>query len=78
VAAAIDEQSTAAIHITRSVQTSADNAARISAEMQSVERAAKAAAGSVNQVSDCTSELSTHAKELGQKVAAFFERVRMA
>jgi methyl-accepting chemotaxis protein len=78
MAAAIDEQSAAATHITRGIQTAADNVARISAEMQSVEKAVKGAASSVNQVSDCTSELSTHAKELEQKVTSFFERVRIA
>lgn len=77
-AAAIDEQSAAATHITRNVQAAADNVALIAAGMRSVEKEAKVAASSVNQVSNCTGELSTHAKELEQKVTRFFERVRLA
>jgi len=77
IAAAIDEQSAAATSITRNVQTTADNVAFISAGMQLVEKKAKAAAGSANHVSDCTNELTTHAKELEQKVTRFFEQVRI-
>jgi methyl-accepting chemotaxis protein len=75
-ALAIDKQSEAATHITESIETAAQNVARISLEVQSVEEAAKTAAGGVNQVAECTDELSTHAGELEQKVARFFKRVR--
>lgn len=73
---AIDQQSDAATHITESVQAAAKNVARISSEVQSVEEATKTAADGVNQVAECTDVLSTHAKELEQKVAGFFKRVR--
>ena len=78
MALAIDEQSAAATHITESIQTAAKNVACISLEVQSVEEATKTAAGSVNQVAECTDALSSHAGELEQKVARFFKRVRIA
>jgi methyl-accepting chemotaxis protein len=77
-ALAIDKQSEAATHISESIQAGAQNVARISLEVQSVEEAAKTAAGGVIQVAECTDELSTHAEELQQKVARFFKRVRAA
>ena len=77
IASAIDEQSTAATHITESIQAAAKNVARISSEVQSVEEAAKTAAGGVTEIADCTDALSAHAGELELKVARFFKRVRV-
>jgi methyl-accepting chemotaxis protein len=77
IAAALDKQSAAAAQITESIQAAAENVARITLEMQSVEEAAKTAAGGVNQVVECTDALSIHAGELEQKVARFFMRVRI-
>jgi methyl-accepting chemotaxis protein len=77
MALAIDKQSDAATHITQSIHAAAKNVARISLEVQSVEEATKTAAGGVNQVVECTDALSAHAEELEQKVASFFQRVRV-
>jgi methyl-accepting chemotaxis protein len=77
IASAIDEQSTAATHMTESIQAAAKNVARISSEVQSVEEAAKTAAGGVTEIADCTDALSAHAGELELKVARFFKRVRV-
>jgi methyl-accepting chemotaxis protein len=78
IASAIDEQSAATSHINESIKTAAKNVARISSEVQSVEETAKVTAGGVNQVIDCTDELSSHAQDLELKVAHFFKRVRSA
>jgi methyl-accepting chemotaxis protein len=77
IASAIDEQSNAATHITRSIQAAAKNVARISPQVQSVEEATKTAGDSVPEIADCTDALSAHAGELELKASRFFKRVRV-
>jgi methyl-accepting chemotaxis protein len=78
IAGAVDQQGVTTRTIAASVQTSADQTARASAEIQSVEEAARQGARAVGEIGGWTARLSARAQDLEQKVARFFGRLRAA
>ena len=78
VASAVDEQGMTTRTIADSVQRAAANTARASAEIQSVEQAARQGAGAVGEFGSWTARLSARAHDLEQRVARLFSRLRAA
>ena len=78
IAAAVEQQTTTTRDIADSIQKAAGNTVRASAEIQSVEQAARKGAEAVGEMSGWTARLSVRAHDLEDKVARFFGRVRAA
>jgi methyl-accepting chemotaxis protein len=78
VAGALDEQGASTRQIASSVQKAADNTTSVSQEIQAVEQIARRAVGAVGETTGRIEQLSIHARELEEKVAQFFRRVRAA
>jgi len=78
IAGAVDEQGATTRTIAASVEKAAANTARASAEIQSVEQAARQGASAVGEIGGWTARLSARAADLEQKVARFFGRLRAA
>jgi methyl-accepting chemotaxis protein len=78
IAGAVDEQGETTRTIAASVRKAADTTAHASAEIQSVEQAARQAAGAVGEIGGWTERLASRAQDLEQKIARFFSRLRAA
>jgi methyl-accepting chemotaxis protein len=78
IATAITEQNATTREIAARVQTAAGNTAHASAEIRSVEEAAKRGVGAVGDITGWTERLSASAQDLETKVATFFTRMRSA
>jgi len=78
IASAVEEQSDTTRDIAGSIQTAAGHTASASAEILSVEQAAGRSATAFGEIADLTARVSSRAKDLESKVAAFFNRVRAA
>ena len=78
IAGAVDQQGATTRTIAASVEKAAANTARASAEIQSVEQAARQGATAVGEIGGWTARLSARAQDLEQKVARFFGRLRAA
>ena len=78
IAGAVDQQGATTRTIAASIEKAAANTARASAEIQSVERAARQGASAVGEIGGWTARLSARAVDLEQKVARFFGRLRAA
>ena len=78
IAAAVEEQAATTRNIAESIHTAASHTARATAEIASVEDAVGKGASAAGDISQWTAELSSRAKDLESKVAAFFSRVRAA
>jgi len=78
IAGAVHQQGSTTHTIGSSVRRAADTTARASAEIQLVEQAARHGAGAVGEIGGWTARLSERAKDVEQKVARFFARLRAA
>jgi methyl-accepting chemotaxis protein len=78
IAAALDEQGACTRQIANSIQCAAVNTTSVSVEIQTVKQIAQQAVGVVEDTSAWVGQLSSHARELEEKVAQFFGRVRSA
>jgi methyl-accepting chemotaxis protein len=78
IAGAVHQQGTSTHTIASSVQRAADTTARVSAEIQLVEQAARQGTTAVGEIGGWTTRLAERAQDLEQKVARFFARLRAA
>jgi len=78
IASAVEQQSATTRDIAGSIQTAAGHTASASVEILSVEQAAGRSATAFSEIADLTARVSSRAKDLESKVAAFFIRVRAA
>jgi methyl-accepting chemotaxis protein len=78
IAGAVHQQGTSTHTISSSVQRAADTTARVFAEIQLVEQAARQGTSAVGEIGGWTTRLSERAHDLEQKVARFFARLRAA
>jgi methyl-accepting chemotaxis protein len=78
IASAVDQQGATTREIATAIQTAVGYTMRASAEIKSVDQAARQGAVAVGEISGWTERLSTRARDLEAKVANFFTRVRAA
>jgi methyl-accepting chemotaxis protein len=78
IVSAVELQSSTTREIACTIQTAADHTASASGEISSVEQAAGRSAKAFDEIVDLTMHVSSRAKDLELKVAAFFARVRAA
>jgi methyl-accepting chemotaxis protein len=78
IATAVQQQAATTREIAGSIHTAAGNTARVSGEIGSVEQAAGRNVAAVGEISGWTARLSTGARNLETKVAAFFASARAA
>jgi methyl-accepting chemotaxis protein len=78
IAAAVEEQGQTTQIIAASIDKTAGNTAQASAEIQSVEQAARQGAGAVEEIGGWTARLSARAEDLEQRVGGLFDRLRSA
>jgi methyl-accepting chemotaxis protein len=76
IAAAVEQQSSTTQGIAESIRKAAGNTSRATAEINSVEGAARQGATAAGEISGWTTRLSARAHDLEAKVAGFFSRVQ--
>jgi methyl-accepting chemotaxis protein len=78
IATAVEEQGTTTRGIADIIQGAAEHTAQASTEIESAQQAVAVSATAVGDITSWTARLSSRAKDLETKVAAFFSRVRAA
>jgi methyl-accepting chemotaxis protein len=78
MAMAIEEQGGVTREIAAAVHVTTENIERAAKEIQSIEQAANRNVAAAAEVAGWTGRLSSHASELEERVASFFNRVRAA
>jgi methyl-accepting chemotaxis protein len=78
IATAVEQQNTTTVNIVESMRNAADETARASDEVSSIEQAASRTSGAVLEIAKWTERLYARATDLEVQVASFFARVRAA